>query len=87
MGKNLTKVSVLMSTYNSELNVANSIESILEQTYKNIEFLIVDDCSTDNTFKILEEYSKNHENIQVFKNEINIGLTKSLNLLISSLSC
>ena len=55
MGKNLTKVSVLMSTYNSELNVANSIESILEQTYKNIEFLIVDDCSTDNTFKILEE--------------------------------
>ena len=86
MDKNLTKVSVLMSTYNSELNVANSIESILEQTYKNIEFLIVDDCSTDNTFKILEEYSKNHENIQVFKNEINIGLTKSLNLLISKSS-
>ena len=86
MGKNLTKVSVLMSTYNSELNVAKSIESILEQTYKNIEFLIIDDCSTDNTFKILQEYSKNHENIQVFKNEINIGLTKSLNFLISKSS-
>tara|TARA_B110000444_G_scaffold258843_1_gene300852 strand:- start:386 stop:1087 length:702 start_codon:yes stop_codon:yes gene_type:complete len=84
MDKNLKKVSVLMSTYNSEENVANSIESILGQSYKNIEFLIMDDCSTDNTFKILEEYSNNHQSIKVFKNEINIGLTKSLNLLIAS---
>ena len=76
MENNQKKVSVLMSTYNSESCVSHSIESILKQSYKNIEFLIVDDCSTDNTFGILQEYSKNYERIKVFKNDLNIGLTK-----------
>ena len=57
MDKNTKKVSVLMSTHNSESNVAISIDSILQQSYKNIEFLIIDDCSTDNTFEIIK-YSK-----------------------------
>lgn len=83
MHKNLKKVSVLMSTYNAEKYVANSIKSIGEQTYKNIEFLIIDDGSTDSTYKILEEYSKIYDNIKIYKNESNIGLTKSLNFLIS----
>jgi len=83
MGNSQKKVSVLMSTYNSESRVSHSIESILKQSYKNIEFLIVDDCSADNTFGILQEYSKKYETIKVFKNDLNIGLTKSLNLLIA----
>ena len=86
MDKNTKKVSVLMSTHNSESNVAISIDSILQQSYKNIEFLIIDDCSTDNTFEIIKEYSKNYQKIKVFRNKINIGLTKSLNLLISKSS-
>ena len=83
MDKTLKKVSVIMSTYNSELEVSEAIESILTQSYKNIEFLIIDDCSTDNTFKILQEYSINNEKIKIFRNKSNIGLTRSLNLLIS----
>ena len=43
------KVSVVMSTFNDELTIENSVKSILEQTYTNYEFLIMDDCSTDNT--------------------------------------
>ena len=51
-------VSVIMSTYNSEATVSVAIESILEQSYSNLEFLIVDDASNDNTVKIIEEYCK-----------------------------
>ena len=76
-------VSVIMSCYNSEESVEQSIESILNQTYENIEFLIMDDGSTDSTFEILNEFAKINENIRIFKNENNIGLTKSLNLLIN----
>ena len=76
-------VSVIMSCYNSEESVEQSVESILNQTYENIEFLIMDDGSTDSTFEILNEFAKINENIRIFKNENNIGLTKSLNLLIN----
>ena len=79
---NLEKVSVIMSVYNSEKTIENSINSILNQTYNNIEFLIVDDSSTDETFKKLKLYSK-VSNIKIFQNQENIGLTKSLNLLIT----
>ena len=44
-------VSVIMSVYNAEDTLEESINSILEQSYKNIEFLIIDDCSTDNSRK------------------------------------
>ena len=70
MDKTLKKVSVIMSTYNSELEVSEAIESILTQSYKNIEFLIIDDCSTDNTFKILQEYSINNEKIKIFETNL-----------------
>ena len=47
-------VSVIMSCYNSENTLKSSIESILNQTYENIEFLIINDASTDTTFEILK---------------------------------
>ena len=50
------KVSVIMSVYNAEKTLAKSIESIINQTYKNLEILICDDFSTDDSFKILETY-------------------------------
>ena len=82
MDKNSKKVSVIMSTFNSAGSVAKSIESITNQTYKNLELLIVDDNSSDDTFNIIKRYSELNDNIFVFKNELNIGLTKSLNFLI-----
>jgi len=77
------KVSVLMSAYNSESTVENSINSILNQTHKNLEILIVDDYSFDNTFDICEKIKKENNNIKLFKNNKNMGLTKSLNFLIN----
>ncbi len=79
---NTNLVSVLMSTYNSKNTIRRSIESIISQTYSNIEFLIIDDGSTDNTYSICKEYETNFDNVFVYKNKQNIGLTKSLNKLI-----
>lgn len=76
------KVSVLMSCYNSQKTLKDSINSVLTQTYKNFEFLIIDDGSSDDTLKILQDFENIDERIKVYKNSKNIGLTKSLNILI-----
>ena len=86
MQNNLNLVSVVMSAYNSESSVAESIESILNQSYKNIEFLIIDDCSTDKTAQVIESYLEKNKNIKFTKNKTNLGLTKSLNILIKKSS-
>jgi glycosyltransferase involved in cell wall biosynthesis len=76
-------VSVLMSTFNSEKTLERAIDSILNQSYKNIEFLICNDGSTDNTKQILDKYSNLYAQIEIINNVNNVGLTKSLNLLIN----
>lgn len=70
-------VTVLMSVYNGEKYLSEAIESILNQTYKNFEFLIIDDGSTDSSKKIVKSY--NDSRIKLIENEENIGLTRSLN--------
>lgn len=76
------KVSVIMSVYNEEEIVMDAIESILNQTFKNFEFIIVNDGSTDKTPEILENYTKKDKRIKIITNSKNIGLTKSLNKAI-----
>ena len=76
-------VSVLMSVYNDEENVANAIKSILNQTYSNYEFIIMDDGSLDGTWEILKTFRTNSNKIKLLKNKKNIGLTRSLNKLLA----
>ena len=71
-----------MSVYNDENNVKLAIESMLHQSYQDFEFLIMDDCSSDNTFEICKDYSKLDARINVYQNDNNLGLTKSLNKLL-----
>ena len=71
------KVTVLMSVYNGEKYLNEAIDSILGQTFKDFEFLIVNDGSTDKTGDILKSYDD--PRIKIINNEKNIGLTKSLN--------
>jgi len=71
------KVTVLMSVYNGQEYLRESIDSILKQTFKDFEFLIINDGSTDKTAEILESYQD--PRIKIINNERNIGLTKSLN--------
>ncbi|BCN32545.1 glycosyltransferase family 2 protein [Anaeromicropila herbilytica] len=71
-------VSVIMPAFNTEKYIREAIESILNQTYKNLEFIIIDDGSTDNTLKIIMEYAKKDNRILVISRK-NMGLTSSLN--------
>jgi len=80
---NNPKVSVLISTYNNSKFLKRSIQSILDQTYKNLEILILDDNSSDNSFAILKEIQESSSNLKIYKNSVNQGLTKSLNKLLS----
>ena len=79
-------VSVIMSSYNSINTIEEAIESIINQTYKNLELLIMDDCSEDGSFEKIDYYKNKYKNIKVFRNKKNLGLTKSLNLLIKNSS-
>jgi glycosyltransferase involved in cell wall biosynthesis len=76
-------ISVIMSTYNNEKSVGACIESITQQTFKNFEFLILDDGSTDNTYEIIQKKKLADDRIKIFRNDTNLGLTKSLNILIN----
>lgn len=67
-------VDILMASYNGEKYIAEQIESILSQSYKNWKLIITDDCSNDNTFKIAKEYAEKYpDKIKVFQNAENSG--------------
>jgi glycosyltransferase involved in cell wall biosynthesis len=74
----MSKLSIIMSVYNSECYVNKSVESILTQTFKNFEFIIINDGSTDKSLEILEYYARQDNRIKLINQE-NIGLVKSLN--------
>jgi glycosyltransferase involved in cell wall biosynthesis len=71
------KVTVLMSVYNSEKYLKEAIDSILNQTYKNFDFLIINDGSTDKSQAIIKSY--NDSRIRLINHETNLGLIASLN--------
>ena len=75
-------ISIIMSVYNSEIHLDRAIESILDQTYKNIEFIIVNDGSTDKSLEIINKYILKDSRIVLIDHH-NIGLTKSLNKAIN----
>ena len=66
-------VSILIPSYNHEKYIAKTIESCLAQTYNNIEVIVVDDASSDNTFNIAKKYEAIDQRIRVYKNSSNCG--------------
>lgn len=79
-------ISVIMSTHNRSNTLKRAIDSILNQTYTDYEFIICNDNSSDNTNEILAYYESEYNNIKVITNEINLGLQKSLNKCIKESS-
>lgn len=77
-------VSVLMPAYNVEKYIGEAIESILNQTYKDFEFIIIDDCSTDNTWKIIQTYANTDKRIRIFRNNLNLKICACLNIGINN---
>jgi glycosyltransferase involved in cell wall biosynthesis len=75
-------ISIVMSVYNNEKYLKESIESILQQSYSDFEFIITNDASFDKSFEILQQYALKDERIILINNLANIGLTKSLNNML-----
>lgn len=73
--KSYFKVSVVITAYNVEKYIEKAINSILNQTYKNIELIVVEDCSTDNTLKIIKDLQKTDITfpINLVQNKENVG--------------
>lgn len=72
-------VSVLMPNYNGEKYLAEAIESVLNQSYTNFEFIIIDDCSSDNSWSIIQDYAASDERIRPFRNKKNLNVVKTRN--------
>ena len=77
--KIMPKISVIMGVYNGKPFLREAIESVLQQTYCNFEFIICNDCSTDGSGKIIQEYARLDKRIILLDNERNLGLAASLN--------
>ncbi|HOJ48978.1 MAG TPA: glycosyltransferase family 2 protein, partial [Bacillota bacterium] len=75
MNQDCPFVSVVMPAYNASKYIGQAIESVLNQTYVNFELIVIDDCSTDNTYDIIKKYSETDSRIKVVKNKINSGVT------------
>ncbi|TDE28049.1 glycosyltransferase family 2 protein [Flavobacterium ranwuense] len=73
-------ISIILPVYNGEKYLADSIESCLNQTYRNLELIIVNDCSTDNTFDIANRYAAADDRIRIINNKENKKLPASLNI-------
>jgi glycosyltransferase involved in cell wall biosynthesis len=74
------KVSILMAVYNEETYLSEAIDSILKQSFKDYEIIIIDDASNDRTLEIAREYEKKHENIRVLFHKENKRKAAALNL-------
>lgn len=78
MKKSSPLVSIIMTVYNGMPHLKNSIESLLKQSYSNIEIIVVDDGSTDCSYNAIKSFKKKYNNIKFFKS-VRIGRAKALN--------
>lgn len=77
-------VSIIIPLYNSEIFIEETIESVLKQTYKEWEMIIVNDCSKDKGMKIVKKYSEKDKRIKLFNNKINLGGAGTRNVAIKN---
>ncbi len=82
----MPKVSIIIPTYNSRFFIRRTVRSVVNQNFSNWELIIVDDCSTDDTYEILEDMASKEPRIRVYKTESNSGapaLPKNIGLHFS----
>lgn len=79
-------ISVIVPVYNAEKTLKRCLDSLIKQTYTNLEIVCVDDCSVDNSFEILNEYANKDSRIKVFRNDVNkgVGYTRQKGLDVST---
>ena len=80
----MPKFSIIVPVYNVEKYITECIESILKQTYKDFELICVDDCSCDNSIKIVENFAKKDARIKIFYQDKNKGVSAARNLALDN---
>src|SRR3954447_21350143 len=83
LGRPTPEVSVVVATYNGARFLREQLDSILEQTVNDIEIVVNDDCSTDETFEILTSYSSDSR-VRVFRNETRSGALRNFSVAASN---
>lgn len=83
----MEKLSVIIPCYNVENYIEEGLNSIINQTYNDLEILCLNDCSTDNTLNILKKYGNIDKRIKVYSNDKNEGLIFTLNKLVELANC
>ena len=84
--KNYDLVSILIPVYNRETLIEDTVQSALNQTYPNIEIIVVDNKSTDRTWDILEKLANRDSRIKIFQNKTNIGPVRNWKRCIDNAS-
>lgn len=72
-------VSIIMTARNQQNRIGRSIESILGQSFRDFEFIVIDDFSSDSTLEVIEQYCHQDPRIILIKNEAHLGIAKSVN--------
>lgn len=75
----MKKVSIIIPVYNTEKYIARAIDSVLNQTYKSLELILVDDASTDNTYQVCETYAQKDARVRLYRNAQNLGMMPNWN--------
>lgn len=75
-------VSIILPVHNSERYLYDCLESLVSQTYRNLEIIAMDDASTDNSFKIIKAFAKKYKRLRVYRNIKRYGIAVTLNRLI-----
>lgn len=86
MNKENPFFSIIMPVYNTEKYLDKAIKSVLNQTFKSFEFILIDDWSIDKSYKICKKYADNDSRIKLLKNDINLGVAKTRNKALNSIS-
>ena len=76
------QIDILLATYNGEKYLREQLDSILNQTYENIQLIISDDCSKDDTRNILKQYEEKDRRVKVYYQDENIGCIKNFEFLL-----
>ncbi len=79
-------ISIIVPVYNKSEKISRCLDSILNQTYKNLEIIIIDDCSTDNSYEICDNYRKRDSRIKLFKNSRNLGVSETRNFGLKNIT-
>ena len=82
----MDKIDILLATYNGQEFLREQIDSILNQSYQDFNFIISDDSSEDETYKILKEYEKKDSRIRLFRQEKNLGLIQNFEFLLKQVT-